>query len=141
MAFQVEISGKMWYNKTALTDQCVSEGGAVMSIRTRLSRTQATQQVFRVADLTLDLANREIKGCNGNDKLTPKECELLALFMSYPGRVLSRKLLMKEVWDTDFLDDTRTLEVHICWLRKKIEEDPGNPQRLRTVRGVGYRFG
>jgi DNA-binding response OmpR family regulator len=110
-------------------------------MRTRLSRTQATQQVFRVADLTLDLANREVKGCNGDDKLTPKECELLALFMSYPGRVLSRKLLMKEVWDTDFLDDTRTLEVHICWLRKKIEEDPGNPQRLRTVRGVGYRFG
>jgi len=45
------------------------------------------------------------------------------------------------VWETDFLDDTRTLEVHICWLRQKIEEDPHNPQRLRTVRGVGYRFG
>ena len=112
-----------------------------MSMRTRLSKAQATQQVFRAADLTLDLARREIKGCNGHNKLTPKECELLALFMSYPGRVLSRKLLMKEVWDTDFLDDTRTLEVHICWLRKKIEEDPRNPQRLRTIRGVGYRFG
>jgi two-component system phosphate regulon response regulator PhoB len=110
-------------------------------MRPRLSKTQASQQVFRVADLTLDLASREIKGCNGNNKLTPKECQLLALFMSYPGRVLSRKLLMKEVWDTDFVDDTRTLEVHICWLRKKIEEDPSNPQRLRTVRGVGYRFG
>jgi DNA-binding response OmpR family regulator len=113
-----------------------------MSMRTRLANAKATQQeVFRVADLTLDLVRREIKGCNGNNKLTPKECELLALFMSYPGRVLSRKLLMKEVWDTDFLDDTRTLEVHVCWLRKKIEEDPSNPQRLRTVRGVGYRFG
>ena len=112
-----------------------------MSMRIRLLKAQATQQVFRAADLTLDLARREIKGCNGNNKLTPKECELLALFMSYPGRVLSRKLLMKEVWETDFLDDTRTLEVHICWLRKKIEEDPRNHQRLRTVRGVGYRFG
>ena len=112
-----------------------------MSMRTRLLKVQMTQQVFRAADLTLDLASREIKGCNGNNKLTPKECELLALFMSYPGRVLSRKLLMKEVWETDFLDDTRTLEVHICWLRKKIEEDPRKPQRLRTIRGVGYRFG
>ncbi len=112
-----------------------------MSMRTRLSNTQGAQQVFRAADLTLDLARRELKGCNGHNKLTPKECELLALFMSYPGRVLSRKLLMKEVWETDFLDDTRTLEVHICWLRKKIEEDPRKPQRLRTVRGVGYRFG
>jgi len=112
-----------------------------MSARNTLSKAEATQQVFRVADLTLDLAKREIKGCNGPTKLTPKECKLLALFMSYPGRVLSRKLLMKEVWDTDFLDDTRTLEVHICWLRKKIEEDPRRPQRLRTIRGVGYRFG
>ena len=85
-----------------------------MSMRTRLAKTKAMQQVFRVADLTLDLALREIRGCNGDSKLTPKECELLALFMSYPGRVLSRKLLMKEVWDTDYLDDTRTLEVHIC---------------------------
>ena len=112
-----------------------------MSMRTRLSNAHTAQQVFRVADLTLDLTRKEIMGCNGSNKLTPKECELLALFMSYPGRVLSRKLLMKEVWETDFLDDTRTLEVHICWLRKKIEEDPRKPQRLRTVRGVGYRFG
>ncbi len=112
-----------------------------MSMRTRLANANVTEQVFRAADLTLDLTRREIKGCNGNNKLTPKECELLALFMSYPGRVLSRKLLMKEVWETDFLDDTRTLEVHICWLRKKIEDDPHRPQRLRTVRGVGYRFG
>lgn len=111
-----------------------------MSMRTRLLNAQATQQVFRAADLTLDLASREIKGCNGNNRLTPKECELLALFMSYPGRVLSRKLLMKEVWGTDFLDDTRTLEVHVCWLRKKIEDDPYRPRYLRTVRGVGYHF-
>jgi two-component system phosphate regulon response regulator PhoB len=133
----------MWYNRiTILFDQrgC-EEGGTIVSMRTRLANTQAEQQVFRAADLTLDLRRKEIKGCNGNNKLTPKECELLALFMSYPGRVLSRKLLMKEVWETDFLDDTRTLEVHICWLRKKIEEDPRRPQRLRTVRGVGYRFG
>ena len=112
-----------------------------MSMRIRLADTEARQQVFHVADLTLDLGRREVKGCNGHTKLTPKESELLALFMSYPGRVLSRKLLMKEVWDTDFLEDTRTLEVHVCWLRKKIEEDPHNPQRLRTIRGVGYRFG
>lgn len=112
-----------------------------MPVKTRLEKAKGTQHIFRAADLTLDLAKKEIRGCNGNNKLTPKECELLALFMSYPGRVLSRKLLMKEVWNTDFVDDTRTLEVHVCWLRKKIEEDPHNPQRLRTIRGVGYRFG
>ena len=61
--------------------------------------------------------------------------------MRNPGKVLSRRLLMKEVWETDFLDDTRTLDVHICYLRKKIEEDPYHPHLLRTVRGIGYRFG
>jgi DNA-binding response OmpR family regulator len=141
MGFQVENSGEMWYNITVKASQCVPQGGVAMSMRTELSKAQTTHQEFHVADLTLNLTKREIKGCNGNDKLTPKECELLALFMSYPGRVLSRKLLMREVWETDFLDDTRTLEVHICWLRKKIEEDPHNPRRLRTIRGVGYRFG
>ena len=111
-----------------------------MSMRTRLANTQAGQQVFRVADLTLDLTRKEIRGCNGNNKLTPKECELLALFMSYPGRVLSRKLLMKRVWKTDYAGDTRPLEVHICWLRKKIEGDTQHPRYIKTVRGTGYRF-
>jgi DNA-binding response OmpR family regulator len=72
--------------------------------------------------------------------LRPKEAALLAFFMRNPGRVLSREEIMKEVWDTDYVEDTRTLNVHICWLRLKIEDDPGQPRLLRTVRGVGYRF-
>ena len=72
--------------------------------------------------------------------LTPRLCRLLEVFMRNPERVLSRKFLMRKVWETDYLGDTRTLEVHICWLRKKIEEDPHHPCYLRTVRGVGYRF-
>jgi len=67
-------------------------------------------------------------------------CRLLEVFMRNPEKVLTRKFLMKEVWETDYLGDTRTLEVHICWLRKKIEEDPDRRCYLRTVRGVGYRF-
>jgi DNA-binding response OmpR family regulator len=60
--------------------------------------------------------------------------------MRNPGKVLSRKFLMKNVWDTDFLGDTRTLDVHVRWIREKIEENPSSPVYLRTVRGVGYRF-
>ena len=60
--------------------------------------------------------------------------------MSNGGEVITRKRLMKEVWDTDYLGDTRTLDVHICWLRKKIEDSPSKPALLRTLRGVGYRF-
>jgi len=100
-----------------------------------------TPKVLQADGLTLDIESRLISGCNGTQRLYPKECQLLALFMSSPNRVLSRKFLMKKVWNTDYLDDTRVLEVNICHLRKKIEEDPRQPRRLHTVRGVGYRFG
>jgi DNA-binding response OmpR family regulator len=73
-------------------------------------------------------------------RLRPKEAALLALFMRNPGRVLTRREIMKAVWDTDYVGDTRTLNVHVRWLRLKIEDDPGKPRLLRTVRGVGYRF-
>jgi DNA-binding response OmpR family regulator len=72
--------------------------------------------------------------------LRPKEAALLAFFMKNPGRVLSRLEIMKQIWETDYLDDTRTLSVHVRWLRIKIEEDPNRPRYLRTVRGVGYHF-
>lgn len=73
-------------------------------------------------------------------KLTPKQAQLLAAFMSRPGQILSRKTLMQEIWQTDFVDDTRLLDVHIRWLREKIEDNPSRPLLLRTVRGMGYRF-
>jgi DNA-binding response OmpR family regulator len=86
------------------------------------------------------LDNRQVSTGNGAQKLTPQLCRLLEVFMLNPEKILSRKFLMKEVWETDYIGDTRTLEVHICWLRKKIEEDPRHPRYLRTVRGVGYHF-
>jgi DNA-binding response OmpR family regulator len=72
--------------------------------------------------------------------LTPKQAQLLELFMRHPGEVLTREFLMKRVWNTDFTGDTRTLDVHIHWVREAIEEDTGSPRYLHTVRGVGYRF-
>jgi DNA-binding response OmpR family regulator len=60
--------------------------------------------------------------------------------MNNPGKVLSRQEIMKEVWETDYFGDTRTLSVHVRWLREKVEENPNKPRILRTVRGVGYRF-
>jgi DNA-binding response OmpR family regulator len=73
-------------------------------------------------------------------RLLPKENALLALFMRNRGKVLSRQEIMSQVWDTDYLEDTRTLTVHVRWLRLKIEDDPSAPRYLRTVRGVGYHF-
>ncbi len=73
--------------------------------------------------------------------LSPKEFRLLELFMSYPGRVWSREQIIAQVWGHDFLGDTKTVDVHVRWLREKLESDPSEPEYLITVRGFGYRFG
>jgi two-component system phosphate regulon response regulator PhoB len=73
--------------------------------------------------------------------LSPKEFRLLELFMSYPRRVWSREQLIEQVWGLDFLGDTKTVDVHIRWLREKLESEPSQPEYLITVRGFGYRFG
>ncbi len=72
--------------------------------------------------------------------LNPKLTKLLTLFMQHSGELVTRKRLMNQIWDTDFMGDTRTLDVHIRWLREVIEDDPTHPLYLRTVRGQGYRF-
>lgn len=73
--------------------------------------------------------------------LSPKEFRLLDLFMSYPRRVWSREQLIDQVWGPDFVGDSKTVDVHIRWLREKLERDPSQPDYLITVRGFGYRFG
>jgi DNA-binding response OmpR family regulator len=89
--------------------------------------------VFRPAEGTLRKHTDELY-------LNPKLSKLLQLFMQQPGEVLTRKFLMQQVWDTSYLGDTRTLDVHIRWLREAIEDDPTDPIYLRTVRRQGYRF-
>ncbi|MFQ5592655.1 MAG: winged helix-turn-helix domain-containing protein [Anaerolineae bacterium] len=95
---------------------------------------------IRINGLLLDITNRQLVTKRNTHHLTPMECRLLAVLMQNAGDVLSRKYLMQEVWRTSFIEDTRTLEVHVCWLRKKIEQDPRRPQYLRTIRGRGYQF-
>lgn len=73
--------------------------------------------------------------------LSPKEFRILELFMSHPRRVWSREQLIERVWGPDFMGDSKTVDVHIRWLREKLELDPSRPQYLMTVRGFGYRFG
>ena len=69
-----------------------------------------------------------------------KEFELLSLLVLNAGQVVTRAQIFDQVWGTDWLGDMRTLDVHIRWLREKLEDDPGNPELIQTVRGVGYRF-
>lgn len=70
--------------------------------------------------------------------LTPRLTDLLKMLIKHAGEVITREDLFREVWETDYVKDTRTLSVHISWLRKEIEDDPRDPQRLKTIRGVGY---
>jgi DNA-binding response OmpR family regulator len=96
--------------------------------------------VLRCGNLALHLKNHSLIKGDDRYRLTPKEFSLLKLFMRNPGKVLTHKAIMKHVWNTDYLDDLRTLYVHVSWIRKKIEDAPEKPSYLRTVRGVGYRF-
>ncbi len=90
--------------------------------------------------LLLDLDRRQVIAHGRETTLTPKVALLLSQFVQRPGETLSRKQLMEAVWDTDFMGDTRTLDVHIRMIRCAIELDPSKPHILKTVRGVGYRL-
>lgn len=105
-------------------------------------RTEIEKEThLECADLALDLSTRYLtKGNGGPQRLTPKLCRLLATFIRNRGQVLTREFLMQEVWETKYYGDTRTLEVHVSWLRAKIEDDRASPRYLHTVRGVGYWF-
>jgi DNA-binding response OmpR family regulator len=95
---------------------------------------------IRLPDLIIDCQQRQILRKNQCYHLTPKGFKLLHLLIDYRDRDLSRRAIMKQVWETDYMGDTRTLDVHIRWLREKIEDNPSRPRRLITIRGVGYRF-
>lgn len=119
-----------------------SLGELLARIRAVLRRTPETsrQDVLESGDLRLDLIARRVYIGDDELSLTPKEFDLLAELMRNRGMVLSRDLILTKVWGYDYLGDSRTVDVHIRWLREKIEEDPSNPERILTVRGVGYRF-
>lgn len=98
----------------------------------------ANPHIVRAGELRLDLSTRSLDGPLGHHRLTPKECSLLAYLMRRPNQVFSRHQLMKDIWETPYMADTRTLDVHIHWLREKLERDPKAPTTLVTKRGVGY---
>ncbi len=93
-----------------------------------------------VGPLTLNLAQRKVTCLGKEARLTPKQAKLLEVFMRNPGKLMTRKRLIRLVWNTDYTGDTRTLDVHISWLRRAIEPDPRQPRLIRTIRGMGYRL-
>lgn len=119
-----------------------SLGELLARVRALLRRARSTspRDTLEAGNLVLDLIARRATR-NGVDlPLKPKEFSLLAELMRHRGAVLSRDLLLNHVWGQDFFGDDRTVDVHVRWLREKIEDDPAHPVHIQTVRGLGYRF-
>jgi DNA-binding response OmpR family regulator len=114
--------------------------------RERLIRQEVTpsdetaQEVLEFANLRIDLSRREALIDGSPIALKPKEFDLLVFLAQHRRQALSRQFLLERVWGWDFVGGTRTVDVHVHWLREKIEPDPAHPSRIVTVRGSGYRF-
>ncbi len=98
------------------------------------------RNVIHTGLIRLDLEHRRVRCLGKNARLTPRLTLLLQILLQHRGEVIEREELFKKVWDTNYTGDTRTLDVHISWLRRAIEMDPDHPRFLHTVRGVGYRL-
>jgi DNA-binding response OmpR family regulator len=96
--------------------------------------------VVSVGPIRLDIEHRRVRCLGKNTKLTPRLITLLHILIDKHGEVVERESLFKKAWETNYTGDTRTLDVHISWLRRAIELDPNNPKLLKTIRGVGYRL-
>lgn len=101
---------------------------------------QETADVYNYGELTVDFPGHEVTVKGKPVSLSGKEFELLKILIQHPGQVLSREQLLNLVWGSDFYGGDRTVDVHIRWLREKIEDDPGEPKLIITVRGAGYKF-
>jgi DNA-binding response OmpR family regulator len=112
-------------------------------IREELEKLKAGQPVAEVLDfgnLQINLTRREVLLDEEPLALKPKEYDLLVFLAEHRGKMLSREFVLERVWGWDYIGDSRTVDVHVRWLRQKIESDPANPARIVTVRGGGYRF-
>ncbi len=101
---------------------------------------EETKQLITHDNLVIDTIRREIRLNNAALAMKPKEYDLMLFLSQHRGQVLSRETILERVWGWDYIGDSRTVDVHVRWLREKIEKDPSAPDRIITVRGAGYRF-
>jgi two-component system response regulator RegX3 len=108
--------------------------------RRELDRSSSAALVYRVGGLTLDLVRYGAQVGGRAVNLTRSEFKLLALLAGEPERVFSRREIMQHLWESSYVGDQRACDIHVSNIRRKIERDPARPERLLTVRGVGYRL-
>jgi len=109
-------------------------------IQSSVSKPEVESMILDFGDLSIDLDRREILKLGKTLEVRPKEFELFLYMAQNRGKALSRDRILQEVWGWNYIGESRTVDVHIRWLRQKIEVDPANPTRLVTVRGSGYMF-
>jgi len=137
----LEIGADDYLTKPFSTRELIARIRAILR-RAPLGATApaADELPIEASGVRVDRSRHEVTVDGRPVELPPKEFELLAVLVEYAGRVLTRNQLIDEVWGSDYVGDTKTLDVHIRRLRGRIEDDPTEPRRIRTVRGVGYRF-
>lgn len=108
--------------------------------RIKVDVPASNQEVLTFDNLSINITRREVMLNNAPMALKPQEYDLLLFFAEHKGHMLSREFVLERVWGWDYVGDSRTVDVHVRWLRQKIETDPANPTRIVTVRGGGYRF-
>lgn len=135
----LELGADDYLTKPFSTRELIARIRAMLR-RVELDQAWPIERSIRIGPLHIDLDARRVFQAGKEHQLRHKEFELLSLLMSKAGQSLSRGELLDGVWGIDWIGDTRTLDVHVRMLRKKLEENPAKPRLLQTVRGVGYRF-
>jgi len=102
--------------------------------------TCVTSEIIKFGDLEIDLKSHTIRLSGESIEMKPREFDLLVMLASSCGRAFTRDQILERLWGYEYIGDIRTVDVHVRWIREKIEEDPGSPARIVTIRGVGYRF-
>jgi two-component system response regulator RegX3 len=135
----LELGADDYVTKPFSVRELVSRVRALLR-RTRMSPEGVQVDVLTGGPVEMDVVRHEVLVGGEAASFPPKEFELLETFLRRKGRLLTRDFLIEEVWGSDYFGDTKTLDVHVKRLRKKIEEDPHSPTHLVTVRGLGYKF-
>lgn len=141
----LELGADDYLTKPFSVRELLARIGALLR-RVAMTRQEATsqqetdEQILNIANLHFDFTRHLVSCDDTSIDLGPTEFALLAFLVKNKGRVFSRDQLLDKVWGYDYAGDTRTVDVHIRWLRQKIEADPAKPQHLLTVRGFGYKF-
>ena len=136
----LELGADDYMTKPFSIRELIARVGALIRRREMDVGPREAETNIRVGDLELNLEARTAHAAGKSLDLRPKEYDLLAFMASHPGRAYTRNELLDEVWGTEYFGDPRTVDVHVRWLREKIEREPGSPRRIITIRGTGYRF-